>query len=105
MPIISIRMTDEEKKKIDKLAKQTALSRSKYIRLTAQGVVPRSQLDHSVVYELGKLHADIGRTGGLLKMWLSRNEDMGVHHKLDVQHLVAEITALKQQIKSAVEKL
>lgn len=105
MPIISIRMTDEEKAKVDRLAEQAALSRSKYIRLTSLGIVPRSKYDLVVLNELTHLHADIGRVGGLLKMWLTHHEDIALHHKLDVQELVTEIRKLKREIKDAVEKL
>lgn len=105
MSWVSFRVTDSEKEKINKKADDCAISRSSYCKQTALGTVPRSKYDLVVLNELTHLHADIGRVGGLLKMWLTHHEDIALHDKLDVQELVTEIRELKREIKDVVEKL
>lgn len=102
---VSIRLTEEEKKEIDRKADACCLTRSQYIRQTALGIVPKSKLDHQVVHALAKLNGDVGRVGGLLKLWLTRNEDADLHHSLDVRAIVKEISFVKLAILEAIEKL
>lgn len=100
--IICFRLSDAEKAKLDKLAEECSISRSQFIRLTALGTVPRSNHDNKVIYQISMLHADIGRVGGLLKLWLTRNEDAHLHYKLDVHELVNEIRNLKESINNLI---
>mgnify|MGYP002751653116 FL=1 len=102
---VSIRLTEEEKKEIERKADACCLTRSQYIRQTALGIVPRSKLDHQAVHALAKLNGDIGRVGGLLKLWLTRNEDADLHHSLDVREIVKEISFVKLAILEAIEKI
>lgn len=103
--IITLRMTQDEKERIDAKADACCLSRSAYIRQTALGIVPRSKLDHQAIHALAKLNGDIGRLGGLLKLWLSRDEYALMHHNLNIRELVAEISTLKNAIHTLVDSL
>lgn len=102
---ISFRVSEDEKNKINIKSQECGLSRSQYIKRTALFFTPKSKIDRQAIFDLKKLHGDIGRVGGLLKMWLSNHEDVALFDKLDVQGLVQEIRQLKQQISKAVEKL
>lgn len=69
-PIV-VRVTPDEKQKIDALARQTGLSTSAYLRELGLGHVPKSIVDYQHMLELSKLGGDLGRLGGLLKLWLT----------------------------------
>ncbi|WP_262966151.1 conjugal transfer transcriptional regulator TraJ [Methylobacter psychrophilus] len=71
-PIV-VRVTPDEKAVIESLAKQTGHSMSAYLRLLGQGYVPKSIVDHGQVMELARINGDLGRLGGLLKLWLSND--------------------------------
>lgn len=105
MARITFRLSNDEVKIIDKKAEECAISRSQYIRQTAIGTVPRSQLDKQVIHQLFLLQGDIGRLGGLFKLWLTRNEDIAMHEKLNISELVMEINNLKEAINQLILKL
>lgn len=71
-PIV-VRVTPDEKAEIDSLARQTGQSTSAYLRLLGQGYVPKSIVDHGKVMELARINGDLGRLGGLLKLWLTND--------------------------------
>ncbi len=71
-PIV-VRVTPDEKAVIESFAKQTGHSTSAYLRRLGQGYVPKSIVDHGQVMELARINGDLGRLGGLLKLWLSND--------------------------------
>jgi len=71
-PIV-VRVTPEEKAAIDGLARQTGHSTSAYLRLLGLGYAPKSIVDNKKVLELAKINGDLGRLGGLLKLWLTND--------------------------------
>ncbi len=78
--VIKVYVKPHEKEAIAKAAKSCRLSLSAYTRTLALGSPPASSADLDRMDEVMKLHADLGRLGGLLKMTLTndeRLEDMG----------------------------
>ena len=69
-PIV-VRVTPDEKAIIESYAQQTGQSTSAYLRLLGQGYVPKSIMDYGKVMELARINGDLGRLGGLLKLWLT----------------------------------
>ena len=53
------------------MAKASGHSASSFLRLVGQGYVMRSILDYERVEDLAKINGDLGRLGGLLKLWLT----------------------------------
>ncbi len=70
-PPIYVYCLPEEKAQIEAMAKASGNSASSYLRLVGQGYVMRSILDYERVQELAKVNGDLGRLGGLLKLWLT----------------------------------
>ena len=64
----------DEKKLIEGQAKNCGLSSSTFLRKLGMGFQPKSTFDHLAVAELAKINGDLGRLGGLLKMFLSNSE-------------------------------
>lgn len=64
----------EEKERIAGKAKNSGLSVSRYLATVGQGYTPHSVVDYQRVIELAKINGDLGRLGGLLKLWLSNDE-------------------------------
>lgn len=61
----------DEKRLIEQMARETGESASSYLRLLGLGYQPRSKVDLEQVRHLLKVNGDLGRLGGLLKLWLS----------------------------------
>jgi hypothetical protein len=71
-PIV-VRVTPDEKATIEAYARQTGRSTSSYLRLLGLGYAPQSIVDHREVERLAKINGDLGRLGGLLKLWLTND--------------------------------
>ena len=67
----------EELAEINARCKALKLSRSEYLRNLGLGYQPKGQFDQEAIRSLVKLHADQGRLGGLLKLWLSEKNGNG----------------------------
>ncbi len=68
---LRVPVTVEEGCQIEQLAQQTGLSIAAYLRLVGLGYQPRSVVDLDKVQDLVAINGDLGRLGGLLKLWLS----------------------------------
>lgn len=64
-------VNDHERERIEAMAKMAGLSLSAYLRTAGLNHPIRSTLDYDAIMELIRLHADLGRVGGLLKLWLA----------------------------------
>ena len=71
-PIV-VRVTPDEKAAIEEFSKQTGRSMSAYLRMLGLGYQPKSLVDNDRVMELAKINGDLGRLGGLLKLWLTND--------------------------------
>ena len=60
-----------EEQEIKRLAAAAGLSVAAYLRNVALGYQVRSILDNKRVEELARINGDLGRLGGLLKLWLA----------------------------------
>ena len=105
MPVVRFRIGEEELKKINEKADLCAVNRSEYIRQMSMHGSIRSKLDKEATRQLFLLQADVGRLGGLFKLWLSRAEDSSMHEQLDIYRLVFEIEQLKKSINKLITKL
>ena len=98
---INVWVTAEERVKIEHLAAATNLPVSVYLRTLGLGYEPKSLLDAERVGELLKACGDLGRLGGLLKLWLSERPAEGAP-EADVRALLHSIGELRDQIAGAV---
>lgn len=57
-------------------AERSGMSVSRYLRSVGMGSEVKSVVDYERVSELTKMAGDLGRLGGLLKLWLTRPESL-----------------------------
>ena len=88
-------------------AADCGLSVSAYLRSIGLQYKPKGILDYKAVGELVKVNADVGRLGGLLKMWLSNDERLGVFNKesLEINELLQEIQATQALLLETARKV
>jgi hypothetical protein len=94
-------VTPAERAEIERLASTTGQSVSSYLRTLGLGYEPKSLLDAERVGELLKACGDLGRLGGLLKLWLSERPGEGAAVE-DVRTLLHAIGELRDQIVDKV---
>jgi hypothetical protein len=90
-PPISVWVTPDEKNLIEFYAKQTGQSTSAYLRQLGQGYVPKSIMDYGKVMELARINGDLGRLGGLLKLWLTNDVRTAQFGESTVRAVLARI--------------
>lgn len=61
----------EEKARIEHQAQQAGISVARYLREVGQGYRIKSIVDYELVRELVRINGDLGRLGGLIKLWLT----------------------------------
>ena len=100
-----VRVSLDEKEQIEQAAGQCDLSAPAYLRKLGLGHQPQSNADNRAVELLAHLHGDVGRVGGLLKMWLSTPEKKGFGQHLNVPDLINQLLDLQREIREVAEKL
>ena len=85
---IRVWVTPEEKAGIEEMARTTGNSTSAYLRKIGLGYQVKSIVDYSKVDELAKVNADLGRLGGLLKLWLTSDKRLDRYDLSDQRRIV-----------------
>lgn len=106
MPSKKVRLrayvTDEEYDIIIAKAQNTRLSVSEFAKRACLGRRIKSKVEAEAILALVKVNADMGRLGGLLKLWLSEPErdDRSI-----VRKLLHDIESTRKIIHSKIQSL
>lgn len=104
---IRVWVTAEEKAGITEMARTTGNSTSAYLRKVGLGYEVRSILDYGRAQELVKVNADLGRLGGLIKLWLTNDRRLAHYSQDELRRVLLSIldkidgnqTAMRELIK------
>lgn len=94
-----------EKAQIEAMAKATGHSASSYLRLVGQGYVMRSVLDYERVQELAKINGDLGRLGGLLKLWLTDDAKLAAFGMAQMSKTIVGVLEEIQANQAAIREV
>ncbi len=95
----------EEREIIKEQAEQCGLSISEYLRRLGLGYAPTSIVDNQKVNELAKINGDLGRLGGLLKLWLSDDRRAAHFDKKTINGLLKDIEETRTQMTDIMMKV
>ena len=95
----------EEGELIKEQAEKCGLSISEYLRRLGLGYEPPSIVDNQKVAELAKINGDLGRLGGLLKMWLSDDRRAAHFDKKKINKLLSDIEETRTQMTEIMMKI
>ena len=101
---IKVWVTENERAEIERLAELAGLSRSSYLSAAGLNHKIQSQLDFQAVLELAKVAGDLGRFGGLLKLWLTDKRGQGAP-AVDIERLLKEVRELQSQIRDRMGRV
>ena len=87
------RLTPTERAEIEARAEAAGLPLSEFVRVSAQTVTIRARADLDAVHGLAKIAGDLGRFGGLLKLWLADRRGDGAP-AIEVDKVLAEARAV-----------
>lgn len=100
VPVLS-----EERAAIERQAKLAGLSMAHYLRDVGQGYPIKSRVDYEQVRTLVRLNGDLGRLGGLLKLWLSDDERTAHFSTGTLRVLLRRIEATQDQMRRAIKSV
>lgn len=94
-PPIKVYCLPEERAEIETMARHSGHSVSTYLRLVGQGYRVTSIVDYRHVQELAKINGDLGRLGGLLKLWLTNDAKLSPY----------DMTAMSKTIVGVLDEI
>lgn len=104
--VVKVMVTPYEKARIAGNAKACGMTMSSYARTLLNGSIPLSVNDLKDMKEVFRLHADLGRMGGLMKMLLTNDErlnDMGRDMAtVTIDNILLDIRATQDLLKKEV---
>ena len=92
---------EDEFNLIRQKAEQVRLSMSAYARNLCLGYEPKSVAKAQAIRELVKVNADMGRIGGLLKLWLNEPD----RDQAEVRLLLHELLDAKNRLTEKINAL
>ena len=95
----------DERETIEQQARSTGLSKSSYLLRVGMGYPIRSIVDHHQVEELVKINGDLGRLGGLLKLWLSNEKSVGGIEARTVRETLKKIDRAQEQMLALMQRV
>ncbi len=102
---ICVWVNEEEREAIIANAKACGLSASAYARNLALGHSPPTILDLKEVGNLMATRADLGRLGGLFKMWLSDMVRYNQIYDQPVDELLAKISEAQDKLLAVIHRI
>ena len=83
------------------------MSASGYLRRLGLALPVESTIDQRAILDLVKINADLGRFGGLIKMWLTTNADFesaqGLQRKLE--NTLSDVRVLQRKMNDRLDDL
>ena len=106
---INTRCTTHEYQTIKEKAANTGLSSSAYLRNLGLNYPIKSVVDQRALSELVKCKADLGRLGGLFKLWLEGENgtwgNLGDRRYEDISDLVDDLITKENELLEIARKL
>lgn len=93
----------EEEAAIKDLAAMTGLSVAAYLRNVGLGYRVHNVLDNRRVEELARINGDLGRLGGLLKLWLSDDPRTAQYGKAVIRAVLSKIETTMDQMHEIMQ--
>lgn len=102
---IHFRVSKKEKEIIEENARKCDLSVGEFLRQCGVGITPKSHEHLERINDLIHINADLGRLGGLLKLWLTDDLKVSYYQKSGIVRLLREIELNRLQLEDVLEKI
>lgn len=107
---ICIRLSSKEKELLELQTKKANMNLSQYLRSLGLNYPIESKTDYMAIEKLNNAAGDLGRLGGLFKMWLSNNKHdqramLGEYNYNEVGQLVDDILEQKAELMKIAKSL
>nr|WP_198144092.1 conjugal transfer transcriptional regulator TraJ [Gilvimarinus agarilyticus] len=102
---IKVYCLPEEKEQIEAQAKRAGMSAARYLREVGQGYHISGVVDYEQVRELARINGDLGRLGGLLKLWLTDDVRTAQFGQSTILAVLGRIEATQEEMGKVMTKI
>lgn len=102
---IKVYCLPEEKEQIEAQAKRAGMSAARYLREVGQGYHISGVVDYEQVRELARINGDLGRLGGLLKLWLTDDVRTAQFGQSTILAVLGKIEATQEEMGNVMTKI
>lgn len=95
----------EEKTQIERQARQAGVSVARFLREVGQGYPITGVVDYLQVRELARINGDLGRLGGLLKLWLTDDPRTARFGEATIRALLDRIAATQDEMGQVMTRV
>ncbi|WP_303717938.1 plasmid mobilization protein [Brevundimonas naejangsanensis] len=99
-----VTLSEAEHAGIKANATRFGMSMSMYLRKIGLGFEPKSKWDAEIARDLIRVRGDLGKVGGLLKLWVMERPDQGLSAD-DVTTLADQLCTVVEEIRQKVRAL
>ena len=104
--LIGVRVSESEKQAIAQNAADCGLNPGTFLRHLGLGHQVKGVVDQKAVLDLLQVNADLGRLGGLLKLWLTDDEHRpALAQQREIVALIREIADTQGRLRTRVLSL
>ncbi|WP_417519322.1 conjugal transfer transcriptional regulator TraJ [Marinobacter sp.] len=104
-PPIKVYCLPEEKRSIELQAERAGMSAARYLREVGQGYQIKGVVDFEQVRELARINGDLGRLGGLLKLWLTDDIRTAQFGRSTILAVLRRIEATQEEMGKVMTKV
>lgn len=104
-PPVRVYCLPEERERIKSLAASSGRTTSNYLLTVALGYPVTHILDNNCVEELARINGDLGRLGGLLKLWLTNDERTLQFSEATIRALLSKIEDTQDAMHSVIRQV
>lgn len=104
-PPIKVYCLPEERAEIEENAKRAGISVARYLRDVGQGYQIKGVMDYGYVRELVRVNGDLGRLGGLLKLWLTNDARTARFGDATILALLCRIEATQDEMSRLMKSV
>ncbi|HHF3047452.1 TPA: conjugal transfer transcriptional regulator TraJ [Vibrio alginolyticus] len=102
---IKVYCLPEEKEQIEAQAKRAGMSAAWYLREVGQGYHISGVVDYEQVRELTRINGDLGRLGGLLKLWLTDDVRTAQFGQSTILAVLSKIEVTQEEMGNVMTKV
>ncbi len=102
---IKVYCLPEERAVIEDNARRAGLSVARYLREVGQGYQIKGVMDYQHVRELVRVNGDLGRLGGLLKLWLTDDARTARFGESTILALLGRIEATQDEMSRLMKSV
>jgi hypothetical protein len=104
-PPVKVYCLPEERERLKSLAAASGRTTSSYLLTVALGYPVSHILDNTRVEELARINGDLGRLGGLLKLWLTNDERTLEFGEATIRALLSKIEDTQDTMHSVIRQV